>query len=81
MTDFSYLDETMQISETDTAGTTYTSTDGKLLTASAISNNGFTPTVDFNKLKAVILPGETLSIIAYVTGGAASDVSVTMTWE
>lgn len=79
--DFSYLNDTLQIAEVDTAGTTYTSTDGKLLTASAISNTGFTPTVDFEKLKGVILPGDTLSIVAYVTGGAASDVTVTLTWE
>jgi hypothetical protein len=79
--DFQYVDETNQIALIDTAGTTYTSGDGKLLASTVFSATGSGPEIDFTKLKAFLAPGDKLSIVAKVASGAASDVSVSLDWD
>jgi len=65
----------------DTAGTTYTAGDGKIIASTTFSPSGSGPEIDFNNLKVVLLPGETLSVVARITGGATSDVTVSLNWD
>lgn len=78
---FQFRDDDNQIIEVDTAGTTYTAGDGKLIASSTVSTTGVSPPIDFTQLKVFLTPGDKLSIVARVISGAASDVTASLNWD
>jgi len=78
---FEYFSEDENIALIDTAGTTYTAGDGKVIATTVISPTGVSPEIMFENLKVVLIPGDTLTCLARLSGGAASDVTISISWD
>lgn len=77
---FQYVSESDNITEYDTAGTTYTGSDGKLI-ASTNTVAGAPAVLDLEALKVYMIPSDTLTVLAKVTSGAASNITASINWQ
>jgi hypothetical protein len=75
---FFYVDETGSIAEEDE--TAISITNGRILNVITLGG-AESRTVDLSAFEEVLLPGETISVIARVTSGAASDITIGLTWR
>jgi hypothetical protein len=74
---YSYIDQTNSIAEVDTSGTTITG--GTLIDTFTVPSGGDAD-IDLLRLKQFILPDETLTVAAKLTGGASTKVTASINW-
>ena len=78
VTTHNYVDQTQSIALSDTGGTTVSG--GRLLGVYSVGPAG-RATIDLSDINEVLISGDELTITAQVTSAAASEMTVSITWD
>lgn len=78
-TDYSYIDKSNSIAETDTTSTTVSL--GELLASFPVAPNGGAADIDLSTFGSLLLPTEALTISMAPISGAGGDMSASILWD